>query len=639
MVERWGLWCCLLVCACGQAGTPASQDLGRPLARVAGEVIGEADFKALVGKLPEWEALREKGGAQVREYLQTLVDRALLLREARSQGLGQRPEVAKALEWAFTQKLAREVDKKEVRSKVGVSDAEVEQRFNDHHWGRQLKVAHIFTRTRERAEEALAAVRAGESFSSVAERLSEDPPSAARGGEMPYYYGRLNATRAVRDSLFRLEVGQVSGLVPIARGYEIFKVLDERKVEFDKIKDKVRQELAQERLAAQGQARFAELSREFGLEPDAQGLGVLVGVLRQGPQEGKFYLSATDLARPLFRDRSGTLTLGDAVEQSGTIRQGQGLDDSLRVVEVLHSEVLVPRVLAQRARQLKLDAEPAIAAWHQQKEEELLIMALRQQATARESAVSEEEARQYYEAHLEQYRNPESTEVVEVLVSTEEEARALLARFAEERRRIGPLVKILAEAAKSLPDRAAAGRALQALQSLQVQAGEPGALEWLRLKVAQPRGKGQMLDDLSRAAGAQELAEEYLFRHLAIDHSQRVESRPAEGAYRLYWYEEARFGALVEQAMQAPIGAVLGPVPVDSLYSIAVVVGRQGARIRPFAEVARQLRARLRDERQNQVFARWLDELRLARRGEVEYLDENIEALGRELQAAGKDKG
>jgi parvulin-like peptidyl-prolyl isomerase len=638
MVKRWVWVSCLLVLSCGQGAKPAGQEEGRPLAKVAGKAIGEAEFMAFVDKQPEWATLHPRGSAQVREYLQTLVDRALLLREAQTQGLAQEPEVVKALEWAFTQKLALEVDKKEVRPQVEVSDAEVEQRFREHHWDRQLKVAHIFTRTRERGEEALAALRGGESFASVAERLSEDPPSAGRGGEMPYYYGRLNATRVVRDALFALGVGQVSGLVSIPKGYEIFKVLDERKVEFDKIKDKVRQELVQERLAVQGQARFAEWAKEFGLEPDPQGLGVLVGVLRQGPQEGKFYLSPADLGRPLFRDQSGTLTLGEVIAQSGTIRQGRGLDDSLRVVEVLHSEVLAPRILAQRARQLKLDAQPELVAWRQRKEEELLITTLRQQVTARAVAPGEAEARQYYEAHLEKYRNPESTEVVEVLMPTAEEAKALLARFGEERRRLGPLVKVLGEAARSLPDRGAAGRVLQTLPGLPAQAGEPEALEWLRLKAAQALGKGQLLDDLSRAASPQDLAEEYLFRYLAIEYSQRDESRPVEGCYHLYWYEEARFGALVEQAMQAPIGAVLGPVPVDSLFSIAKVVGRQGSRLRPFEEVARQLLARLREEHQDQVFARWLEELRLARRGEVEYLDENIEALARELPAA-KDKG
>lgn len=623
----WGLLCSSLL-ACGRAEGPVAE--GRVLARVAGQGIGEEEFRAFAAKQPEWAGLKEKGGAQVREYLQTLVDRALLLREARAQGLDRRPDLIASLDLAFTQKLAQEVDRREVQSEVSVSEEEVKECFTADHWDRKLKVAHIFVRSRERAEEVLAALGRGEPFAAVAERLSEDPPSAARGGEMPYYYGRANAAKEVRDALFRLELGKVSGLVPIAKGYEIFKVLDVRQVEFDKVAGKVRQELIHERLAARGKARFAELAAQARLEPDPRGLGRLVALLLQGPQDGRFVLPAVDLELPLYRDRAGAVTLGQAIEQSGTIRQGRGLDDSLEVVEVLHAEVLAPRILAQRGRQLKLDADPQLVAWRQRREEDLLITTLRQQVVAA-AVVSEEEARSYYQANQERYRNPQSTEVVEVLLSSEEEAREALAQIEAERPRLGPLVEVLSAAASALPDRIAAGKRLDQVVSLPVGAGEPAALPWLRRKATQPRARAELLDDLARAQSPAVLAEEYLFRHLAAERSQRVDSGKLEGHYRLHWFEEARFGNLVEQAMGAPIGAVLGPVPVDSLYAIAVVIGRQGAQVRPFEEVRRPLRARLQEERRNEVFARWLEELRRTRKGEVEYLEEQIEALGKVL--------
>lgn len=634
MSLRWIWGCCLLALACGQSEKRMEPGAARPLARVAGAAIGEAEFRSFVAKQSDWEALPKKGAVQIHEYLQPLVDRALLLREARTLGLDQRPETRNALEWAFTQRLAQEVDRREVQPKVTVSDAEVEERFRSEGWGRQLKVAHIFTRTRQRGEEALAALGRGQSFAAVAQRLSEDPPSAERGGEMPYYYGRANATRAVRDALFRLQVGQVSGLVPIGKGFEIFKVLDERRVEFAKVESKVRQELTQERLVAQGQARFGELAAAAGLEPQPEGLGRLVAVLRQGPQEGRFVLPAADLELALYRDHQGAVTVGDAISQSSTIRQGRGLEDSLRLVEVLHAEVLAPRILAQRARELKLDSDPSLVTWRQHKEEDFLITQLRQQATG-EVAVSEAEARAYYQAHLERYRNPEATDVVEVLLNSEAEAREVLAQYEADRSRLGPLTEVLGAAAARLPDRAAAAAGLQRLASLPVAAGEPAVLARLRLKASQPATRVQLLDDLARAAGPQQLAEEYLFRQLAVAYSQRVESGPLEGCYRLYWYEQARFGDLVEQAMAAPVGAVLGPVPVDSLYSVAKVVGRQGAKLRPFEEVGRQLRARLLEERRNEAFGRWLEELRQRGKGEVEYLEANIEALAQVLAQEG----
>jgi len=619
---------CLAALSCGGQEGPGQ---GRPLARVGGEVIGEAEFKEFVAGLPAWTESQEQGSARVRDYLQSMVDRTLILQEARARGLEQDPQLRQAAELAFDQKLAQEVEKRQVHSQVSISEEEVRQAFAARRWERRLKVAHIFARTRERAEQALAALRSGRAFEEVAGAFSEDPPSAARGGEMPYYYSRLNATPAVRDTLFRLPVGQVSGLIPIPKGFEIFKVLDERRVGYEQVSEQVRKELLQEKLLARRQGLLDSLGQRFGLEPVPQGLGILMGILRQGRQEGRFYLPEAAAAQALFNYEGGRFLLGEAVEQSPALRRGRGLEDSLKVVETLRREVVAPRLLGLQARALHIDAEPEFATWRKKKGEEVLILAMRRLATAQEAAVGEPEARQYYEEHKEQYRTAVSTEVVEVQVETEAEAREMLEQIQAFRGRAGPLAAALGRARQQLELGGPAGQALQGLQSL---GEEPEVAGWLRQKVAGPRGRQQVLEDLSRDITPQELAEEYILRHLAATRSLREGSRAAEGHFHLYWYEEARFGPLVKEAMEARVGALVGPVEVDSLYSIAKVIGRQGSQIRPFAEVGRQLRLRLQEERESQAFGRWLEGLRAAHEEEVEFFGEHIEALGRELQEA-----
>lgn len=628
MTRCWLLWGgCLAVLACGRQETPDSGQ-GRPLARVGDELIGEAQFEEFVAGLPAWTHSEEKGSARVRDYLQSLVDRALILQEARARGLGQDPQVRQGAEQAFERKLAQEVEKRQIHAQVAVAEEEVQRAFAERHWERYLKVAHIFVRTRERAEQVMAALRAGRPFAEVAEAFSEDRPSAARGGEMPYYYSRLNATAAVRDTLFRLEVGQISGPIPIPRGYEIFKILDERRVGYEKISDRVRKELLHERLGARRQTLLDSLGRRLGLEPVPQGLGMLMEILRRGKQESRFYLSETAAVQVLFRYEGGQFLLGEAVEFSPTIHQGRGLEDSLKVVEVLRGEVVAPRLLALQARQLGIDAEPEFAAWRKKKEEEMLILAMRRLATAQEASVSDQEARQYYEEHQENYRTPVSTEVVEIQVASEAEAREVLEQFEAERHRAGPLVALLDRAKQRLAQGKPAGEELAALQSLE----DVEVAGWLRQKAAEPQGRRQLLDQLSGTASPQELAEEYIARQLAVTRTLREGGRAAEGHYHLYWYEAARFGPLVEEAMKAQVGALIGPVEVDSLYSVARVIGRQGSQLRPFEEVARQLELRLREEREDRAFARWLEALRQSRAGEVELFEEHLEALGRELE-------
>jgi hypothetical protein len=107
-----------------------------------------------------------------------------------------------------------------------------------------------------------------------------------------------------------------------------------------------------------------------------------------------------------------------------------------------------------------------------------------------------------------------------------------------------------------------------------------------------------------------------------------------EGYYRLYWYDQTRFGPLVKEAMEAEVGSLIGPVENDSFYSIAAVVDQRRSQVLSFPEVEKRIKASLWEEREHQAFARWLEELRAARAEEVELFDGNIQALGEAWSAA-----
>ena len=73
--------------------TPEPDD--RPLAQVGTELITERDYRSFVAGLPEWTKSEAEGSDQVRDYLQSLVDRALILRAARSAAGGAKPRPCK----------------------------------------------------------------------------------------------------------------------------------------------------------------------------------------------------------------------------------------------------------------------------------------------------------------------------------------------------------------------------------------------------------------------------------------------------------------------------------------------------------------------------------------------------------------
>ena len=614
---RW-LLCPLLVLACE---SPEPDD--RPLAQVGTELITERDYRSFVAGLPEWTKSAAEGSDQVRDYLQSLVDRALILRAARAQKVEQNATVQKNMEVALRLKVGQAMEQRYIRPAVSVSEEELRREFAAQRWERQLKIAHIFARTQARAEAALAALRAGRAFAEVAHEFSQNRTTAAHGGEKPYYYSRINAIPAVRDSLFSLPKGAISAILPVPKGYEIFKILDERTASYEQMRPQVLKAVMRERLQARRRAYIDSLAEQFQWQEVAGGMDRLRRILHSGAQEGDkkvFYLSETDAATALYTYQDDAISLGEAVSRSQFIRQGRYVEDSLKVASYLERDVKVPQLLLMQGRALGIDQEPAIADWLARKKEEILIREMRRLATANQKPVTEQEMRAHYDAHPQSYQTSSMVEVVEIQVEEEAQARELLSQIRTDRQRAAPLIALLVEIKKD-------GRGASALQNLN---DELAVYSWLKQRLSDPLGAAQVAEEIANAAEPTDLAETYIARQLAAVHSVRHGSREAAGLYQLYWHETPRFGPMVKAAMEAEVGALIGPVEHHGLYSIAKIVGRAAAGRQPFAEVQKRIEHTLRRNRENKLFGQWLQALRADAADEVVFFDDNIEALGQD---------
>ena len=614
---RW-LLCLFLVLAC-----ETQEPSDRPLARVGTELITEQDYRSFVAGLPEWTRSEAEGSDQVRDYLQSLVDRALILRTARAQKVEQSAGVQKNMEVALRLKVGQAMEQRYIRPAVSVSEAELRREFAVQQWERQLKIAHIFARTQARAEAALAALQAGRAFAEVAHEFSQNRTTAAHGGEKPYYYSRINAIPAVRDSLFSLSKGAVSGILPVPKGYEIFKILDERTASYEQMRPQVLKAVMRERLQARRRAYIDSLAEQFQWQEVAEGMDRLTRILHSGTQEGDkkvFYLSEADAATALYTYQGGAVTLGEAVSRSQFIRQGRYVEDGLKVASYLERDVKVPQLLLLQGRALGIDQELAIADWLARKKEEILIREMRRLATANQKPVTEQEMRAHYEAHPQSYQTSSMVEVVEIQVEEEAQARELLSQIRADRQRATPLIALLAKIKKT-------GREVSTLQNLN---DELAVYGWLKQRLNDPLGAAQVAAEIANAAEPTDLAETYIARQLAAVHSVRHGSREVAGLYQLYWHETPSFGPLVKAAMEAEVGALIGPVEHHGLYSIAKIVGSAAAGRQPFAEVQKRIEHTLQRNRENELFGQWLQALRTDAADEVVFFDDNIEALGQD---------
>ena len=603
-----------------------------PLAQVGSAPITERDFKAFVAGLPEWTKSEAKGSAQVRDYLQSLIDRALILREAQNRKLEQSTRVRESMQTALRVKVGQELEERYILPRIQISAGEIQREFTERNWGRQLKIAHILLRSQARAEETLAALNSGRAFESVAHEFSQNRTTAEHGGEKPYFYSRINATPAVRESLFSLRKGETSGIIPISKGYEIFKVLDERMASYAEMQPQILKELRRERLQAVRRTYIDSLSAKFQWHMIPSSMDLLTRILRNGSQEGEekvFYLSNTDAETELYRYAGGHINLGEVVDRSQFIRQGRYVDDSLKVTHYLERDIKIPQLLLLQARDLGMDREPAIEKWIKQKSEEFLIREMRRLATSDREPLTEQEIRAYYEANPKSYQTSAMVEVVEIQLESEDQARELLAQIRADLPRAESLIALLGKMAQKLSADQPIENELKALQNI---GGDLALYEWFGQRLANPLKAAKFVEDVAKSSSAHDLATAYIMRHLATSRSVRHGSRETEGSYQLHWHDAPRFGPLVKEAMEAQVGALIGPLEHNALYSIAKVVGRTKSGRRPFETVKKSIRYTLLRNGENESFELWLEKLRTTSRDEIVFFDENIEKLGQQLQ-------
>ncbi len=159
----------------------------------------------------------------------------------------------------------------------------------------QRKASHILILVPQDAEEAVVAdakskiealserLKQGEEFAEVAKANSQDPGSAANGGDLGYFSKGV-MDPAFEAATFSLEVGQVSEPVRSSFGFHLIKLVDVKAGEvkpFEQAKQEVEQAYRiteGERLYFEMAEKLADLSYEdpSSLEPVANALGLTI---------------------------------------------------------------------------------------------------------------------------------------------------------------------------------------------------------------------------------------------------------------------------------------------------------------------------------------------------------------------------
>jgi peptidyl-prolyl cis-trans isomerase D len=126
----------------------------------------------------------------------------------------------------------------------------------------QRRASHILVKTEEEAAQLAAEARRNPGrFAELAKKHSQDPGSAANGGDLGFF-GRGMMVPAFEEAAFRMKEGEISAPVKSDFGWHVIRVSGVQPAKVRPLAE-VRVELAAELARQQGARRFAEAAEAF----------------------------------------------------------------------------------------------------------------------------------------------------------------------------------------------------------------------------------------------------------------------------------------------------------------------------------------------------------------------------------------
>ena len=565
-------WLWLLVC--WSCGTP-TEDL--VVARVGEVEIDAPQLLEFEERLHPDLRSKKTGADAYFDYLQTMIDKELMVLEAKKRGLDQRADFRRKMDKLHSDRVLRRFLQLEVYDKIVHTQEEMLAHQRETGRDRAVQVRRIVVATIEEARAIKAALEGGDDFDLYASRNLLDA-TQLEGGR--YLIKDELYPRILQEKVFPLALGQFSEPVLFNDQFGVYEVTAEVPVKLSVVQSVIEAELLKEKLPPAVQALSARLRQELDFVVHDQTLERVRGRIGQGVKA----FSVEERAQPIYEHEASTASASSveslsSAETSGTFTIGDLLDfarelgvgfreDAPEQFDWFVRDIVEPRaLLLAGAYTAGVDREEAVVAWFQKRWLSNLLVAMRRDVVDGVFA-SREEAREFYDRRPNLFRPLESIGVQEILVRTEEEAIALR-------------------------------------------------------------------EEVERGSDLGALAAEHTLRRRGKANEGEFHLHPWEKQQFVPLFEAAqgqKIGALIGPvAVEVAAAEVLSSEPISGPYYaiFRLLDSTINAAPRPFAQAERRARALVRRQKQERLFGQFIIQLRHENAAQIEVFREQVEALVR----------
>ncbi|MBV8914955.1 MAG: peptidylprolyl isomerase [Acetobacteraceae bacterium] len=239
------------------AGNPAPESTPAPttnadtvIAKVGNEELHASDLADAAQGLPE-ELRGLPPNMLYPMLLDQLVDRRVIVQEAKKQGLQNDPAVQRAIARASDTVLQNALLTRDIAPTL--TDDAIKARYEKDYAGKpgeeEVRAAHILVPDEAKAKDIIAQLDKGADFAALAKANSTDPSAAQNSGELGWFK-KADMLPEFSEAAFALQPGEITKTPVHTRfGWHVVK-LEERRTAppppFEQVRDEIRQQMIQE---------------------------------------------------------------------------------------------------------------------------------------------------------------------------------------------------------------------------------------------------------------------------------------------------------------------------------------------------------------------------------------------------------
>ncbi len=214
-----------------------------------------------------------------RQALNQIVLEEILYRKAREDKLTEDPTVRAIIRGAERSILAQQVLEREYAEQIKILPVDLETYYQAHKQDfrepEQALISHILLEDRAAAQKALARLREGADFAELAERLSRDPKTKDKGGEIETWVKKGAVIPEIKvpaeslEAVFLTEAGRVlDEPLESNQGFHLIKVRErrpERQQDFEEVRADVYRALRSRKESEVSEKLVTELKERYNV--------------------------------------------------------------------------------------------------------------------------------------------------------------------------------------------------------------------------------------------------------------------------------------------------------------------------------------------------------------------------------------